>query len=69
MKQCLLVGFMCNIKQRTTNHKYAKPHYVLLDLEINTLKEATFPNSSQFFLHCIPTKTITSSQGFKHVYK
>jgi hypothetical protein len=33
-KQCLLMGFMWNIKQHTTNHKYAKLHYVLLDLEI-----------------------------------
>jgi hypothetical protein len=69
MKQCLLMGFMWNIKQHTTDHIYAKPHYVLLDLEINTLKEATFPNSSQFCLCYIPAKTITSSQGFKHVYK
>jgi hypothetical protein len=69
MKQCLLMGLMWNIKQHTTDHKYAKHHYVLLDLEINTLKEARFPTSFQFFLHCIHAKTITSSQGFKHVYK
>ncbi len=60
---------MWNIKQYTTNHKYAKLHYVQLDLEINTLKEATLPNSPQFCLGYIPTKTITSSQGSKHVYK
>jgi hypothetical protein len=68
--QCLLMGFMWNIKQcHTTNHKYAKPHYVLLDLEINILKEVTFSNSSQFCLGYILVKTITSSQGSKHVYK
>jgi hypothetical protein len=60
---------MWNIKQHTTNHKYAKPHYVLLDFEINTLKKATLPNSPQFYLDYIPTKKITSSQGFKHEYK
>jgi len=64
------MGFMWNIKQcHTTNHKYAKPHYVLIDLEINILKEVTLPNSPQFCLGCIPPKTITISQGSKHVYK
>jgi hypothetical protein len=56
---------MWKIKQHTTDHKYAKPQYVILDLEINILKKATFPNSPQFCLGCIPTKTITSSQGSK----
>jgi hypothetical protein len=63
------MGFMWNNKQHTINHKYAKPHYALLDLEINTLKERTLPNSSQICLGYIPTKKITSSQGFIHVYK
>jgi hypothetical protein len=59
--------FIWNIKQHTTDHKYAEPHYVLFDLEINTLKKATFPNPPQFCLGYIPTRTITSSQGFKNV--
>jgi hypothetical protein len=59
------MGFMWKIKQHTTDHKYAKPHYVILDLEINILKKATFPNSPQFCLGYIPTKTIRSSQGSK----
>jgi hypothetical protein len=63
------MGFMWNIKQHTTNRKYEKPHYALLDLEINTLKEVTLPNSPQFSLGYILAKTITSSQGYKHVYK
>jgi hypothetical protein len=45
------MGFMWNIKQcHTTDHKYAKPHYVLLDLEINILKEVTLPNSPNLAL-------------------
>jgi hypothetical protein len=47
------MGFMWNLKQRTTNHKYAKPHYALLDLKINTLKEAIPPN---FSLDTFPQK-------------
>jgi len=68
-KQSLFMRFIGNIKQHTTDHKYAKPHNVLLDLETNTLKKATLPNSPQFCLGYIPAKTITSSQGFKHVSK
>jgi hypothetical protein len=49
-KQSLLMRFIWNIKQHTTDHKYAKPHYILLDLEINTLKKATLLNSRQFAL-------------------
>jgi hypothetical protein len=63
------MGFIWNVKQHTIDHKYAKPHYILLNLEINTLKEVTFPNSFQFCFRYIPAKTITSSQGFKYVYK
>jgi hypothetical protein len=61
--------FIWNIKQHKTDHKYVEPHHVLLDLEMNTLKKATFPNSPQFCLGYIHAKTITSSQGFKHVNK
>jgi hypothetical protein len=68
-KQCLMMGFMWNIKQHTTDHKYVKPHYVLLGLEINTLKQTTFLNTPQFCCGCILAKSITSSQGFMHVYK
>jgi hypothetical protein len=38
-KQCLLMGFIWNIKQHTIDHEYSKPHYVLVDFEINTLKK------------------------------
>ncbi len=32
-KQCLLMGFIRNIKQRTIDHNYSNPYNVLVDFE------------------------------------
>jgi hypothetical protein len=68
-KQCLLMGFIWNIKQHKIGHKYSKAHYVLVDFKINKLKKGNTSKFPPILPCCIPTKTITSSQGFKHVNK